>query len=393
LLNPNPTPIKLTFLVRSLDYGGAQRQLISLAKALDKNRFSVSVMAFYPGPLEQELVGSGVQVIPLNKRGRWEIFGFLRRLTYQVRLARPDVLHGYLDIPNLLALFLKLFVRTRVVWGLRASTIELDHYDWLHRLASRLERCFSGWADLIIINSTLGLERHVARGFPRQKMLVIPNGFDTEVFKPDRKAGEKLRGEWGVPLQAKLVGIVGRLDPMKDHQNFLQAAALVCRRADDAAIGLVSRDAHDARFVCVGDGPAGYGKELKTLANDLGLADKLIWQGATTDVAAVYNALDVLVSASRAEGLPNVVGEAMACGVPCVVTDVGDSGRLVAEHGIVVPPQNSGALAEGIIRCLATHLTVCGSHARARIFESFSLQRLAELSEEAIVSLAGPRQE
>ena len=391
-MNPNHTPIKLTFLVRSLDYGGAQRQLISLAKALDKNRFSVSVMAFYPGPLEHELVGSDVRVISLDKRGRWDILGFLLRLTHQVRLARPDVLHGYLDIPNLLALFLKLFVHTRVVWGLRASTIELDHYGWLHRLASRLERYFSGWADLIIINSTLGLERHVARGFPRQKMLVIPNGFDTEVFKPDRKKGEKLRGEWGVPLQAKLVGIVGRLDPMKDHQNFLRAAAQVCRHADDAAIGLVSRTAHDARFVCVGDGPADYRKELKILANDLGLADRLIWQGATADVAAVYNALDVLVSSSRAEGLPNVVGEAMSCGVPCVVTDVGDSRRLVGDRGIVVAPRDSAALAEGILRCLASNSSTSADNARAWIVESFSLQRLAELSEEAIVSLAGSTQ-
>ncbi len=372
--------------MRSLDYGGAQRQLISLAKTLDKNRFRVCVLAFYPGPLEQELAGSGVQVISLNKRGRWDILGFLRRLIRQVRLARPDVVHGYLDIPNLLALFLKLFVRTRVVWGLRASTIELEHYDWLHRVASTLERCFSRWADLIIVNSAAGFERSVARGFPREKMRMIPNGFDTEVFKPDREAGEKLRVEWGVPAQAKLVGIVARLDPMKDHQNFLQAAALVSCSTDEARSAAVS---DGVRFVCVGDGPADYRKELEILANDLGLADKLIWQDATTDVSTVYNALDVLVSSSLAEGLPNVVGEAMACGVPCVVTDVGDSRWLVGDLGNVVPPQNPDALADGILRCLASDLSASSSNSRARIVENSSLQRLAELTEEAIVSLAG----
>lgn len=378
--------------MRSLDYGGAQRQLISLAKALNNDRFSVSVLTFYPGALEPELAGSGVEVISLRKRGRWDVVGFLLRLIQQARRARPNVVHGYLDIPNLLAVFLKPLLRTRVVWGVRASKIEIERYDWLHRLASRLERCFSSRADLIIMNSRAGLERQVARGFPRDKIIVIPNGFDTEVFKPNREAGEKLRGEWGVAAQAKLVGIVGRLDPMKDHQNFLRAAALVCRRADQLGTALVPKDAPEVRFVCVGDGPGDYRHELSRLANDLGLADKIIWQNATTDVTAVYNALDVLVSASRAEGLPNVVGEAMACGIPCVVSDVGDSRWLVGDCGIVVPPQDPDALAEGINRSLAPESNAGGCNARARIIDNFSPQRLAELTEEAIVSLVASRQ-
>jgi glycosyltransferase involved in cell wall biosynthesis len=374
-LNSDHSPIKLTFLVRALDYGGAQRQLISLAKALDQSRFSVCVLTFYSGPLEQELAGSGVQVLSLNKRGRWDIFGFLRRLVSQVRRDRPDVLHGYLDIPNVLTLFLKLFVRTKAVWGLRASTIELEHYDWLHRLASRLEKLFARYADLIIINSAAGLEQHLARGFPPDKLIVIPNGFDTEVFEPDREAGEKLRREWGITEKTKLVGIVGRLDPMKDHQSFLRAAAVVARGTDDV------------RFLCVGDGPAGYLKDLKTLATDLDLTDRVIWRAATTNMRAVYNALDMLVSSSRAEGLPNVVGEAMACGVPCVVTDVGDSRWLVGDCGIVVPPQDPEALSKAIIHSLEAEGNEANNMARARIVENFSVQRLAGEFEAAIVSL------
>jgi len=387
-LNPQNAPIKLIFLVRSLDYGGAQRQLISLTKALDKRCFSVSILCFYRGALEQELAGSSVQVICLNKRGRWDIVGFLWRLIRQVRRTRPDVIHGYLDIPNLLSLLLKLFAHTKVVWGLRASTIELEHYDWLHRLAARLERCFSCWADRIIINSAAGLERQVVHGFPRDKMVVIANGFDTEQFQPNQKAGEKLREAWGVPMQTKLVGIVGRLDQMKDHQNFLQAAAIIAGRIGRQAAGLESPD---IRFVCVGEGPAAYHKELKELAADLALADKLSWQNATSDVAAVYNALDVLVSSSRAEGLANVIGEAMACGIPCVVTDVGDSRWLIGDCGEVVPPQNPAALAEAIMHCLRTDRHELGRKARARIVENFSTQRLATHTEEAIVSLVSPR--
>ncbi|HXM34930.1 MAG TPA: glycosyltransferase, partial [Pyrinomonadaceae bacterium] len=261
--------------------------------------------------------------------------------------------------------------------------------DWLQRLASESERRCARWVDLIIINSAAGLERHVARGFPRAKMVVIPNGFDTEVFKPDHKAGEKLRRQWAVPKQTKLVGIIGRLDPMKDHQNFFHAAALVARHVDDTRSALVAGRLDDVRFVCVGDGPAGYRKELKALANDLGLADRLIWQHATTEVVAVYNALDVLVSASRAEGLSNVVGEAMACGVPCVVTDVGDSRWLVGDCGIVVPSQNPESLAAGIIRALSADRTELAGEVRTRIVANFGNERLARRTEETIVSLAG----
>jgi glycosyltransferase involved in cell wall biosynthesis len=373
-----PKPIRLTFLVRALDYGGAQRQLVLLAKALDKQRFDVTVIAFYSGqPLEQELVASGVRFIGLNKRGRWDLLGFLRRLVQQTKAARPDVLMGYLDIPNLLALLLRRFVRARVVWGIRASTIDLHHYDWLHRLAARTERIFARYADLIIVNSVAGLEQNVARGFPRAKMIAIPNGFDTETFRPNRAAGKQQRAKWNVAPGTKLIGIVGRLDPMKDHRNFFEAAARV------------SLETNAARFVCVGDGPASYREELKTLANELGIGEKIIWQDAVPDLRGIYNALDVLVSASSAEGFPNVVGEAMACGVPCVVTDAGDSAMLVGDDdcGLIVPPRNSEALAAGMTRCFALDQNEIGSKARMRIIENFSVQRLAELTESATSSL------
>jgi len=255
-------------------------------------------------------------------------------------------------------------------------------------VASRAERWCSRFADLIIINSYTGLEQHVARGFPRKRMVVIPNGFDTEVFKPDREAGAKQRREWRVQEQTQLVGIVGRLDPMKDHQNFFRAAALVSKKMNDVSLRGSAGNRGEVFFVCVGDGPANYLEELKALANDLGIAESVIWQEATTAVAAVYNALDVLVSSSRAEGLSNAVGEAMACGVACVTTDVGDSRLLVGECGIFVPAQNSEALAEGIIRSLSGKQPELGNIARERIAANFSVQRLAQLTEEALVSVA-----
>ncbi len=371
--------IKLVFLVRSLNYGGAQRQLVTLAKALDKTRFEVSVLTFYSGqPLEKELEGTGVRVIPLDKRGRWDLFPFLSRLVRKARLLRPDIVHGYLDIPNVLALFLRPFVHARVVWGVRASEMKLRDYDWLFRFAARLERFLARFPDLIVANSVAAREHHIANGFPSARLVMISNGIDTEVFKPDEGARARLRNEWGIANTSPLIGTVGRIDPVKDLPVFLQAAAIVCR------------EINDVRFLCVGTGPAHYAQQLRSLAGDLSLADRVIWSDARLDVCAVYSALDLLVSSSRAESFPNAVAEAMSCGVPCVVTEVGDSALLVGDCGIVVPSQDPAALAAGIIRSLTANRTEIGKRGRTRITENFSVRQLAGRTEAVLVSLARP---
>ncbi|MCU1266149.1 MAG: glycosyl transferase group 1 [Acidobacteria bacterium] len=368
--------IRLTFLVRSLDFGGAQRQLVTLAKALDKTQFDVSVLTFYSGqPLEQELKNSGVRIISLDKRGRWDLFPFLRRLLREAKLLHPDILHGYLDIPNLLALLLKPFIHARVVWGVRAADMELRHYDWLRRLAARLERFLSRFPDLIIVNSVAALKYHIARSFPASRLMMIPNGIDTEVFRPDLSARVRMRSEWNIAEDTRLIGTVGRIDPVKDLPIFLQAAAIVCGQMTDA------------RFICVGTGRAEYVQELKTLAADLDLADRVIWAEARLDTPGIYSAIDLLVSSSRSESFPNAVAEAMSCGVPCIVTDVGDSALLVGEGGMVVPPRDAESLAAGIIRSLAAIDTGADNNGRARIIEHFSARQLAKRTADVLATL------
>lgn len=373
-MQQHPEKLKLAFLVRSLDFGGAQRQLVTLAKALDKSRFDINILTFYSGqPLEKELAGTGVRVISLDKRGRWDLFPFLLRLLQQTKRLRPDIIHGYLDIPNLLALLLKPFVHARVVWGVRASGMELRDYDWLLRLAGRLERLLARFPDLIIVNSVAAREHHIAQGFPERRLVMIPNGIDTEMFQPDMEARAKLRGEWGIAENTCLIGTVGRIDPVKDLSSFLRAAAIV------------SPQRPDARFICVGTGSSGYEQQLETLSADLGLTERIIWADARSDAAAVYNSLDLLVSSSRSESFPNAVAEAMACGVPCVVTDVGDSALLVGDCGIVVPTGNPEWLATGILAAIRTD---ADNNGRTRIIENFSDQQLAKRTEEALTSLA-----
>lgn len=368
--------MRIFFLIRSLNLGGAQRQLVVLAKGLQQRGHMVAVIVFYPGGFfEKELKGTSIPVISLNKRGRWDTPGFVLRLVKLLRHHKPDVLNSYLGAPNILTALLKpLFPRILMVWGVRASNMDLRKYDRLARLIYRVECWFSRFADLIIVNSYAGLSYAATCGFSTKKMIVIPNGIDTEQFKPSPKDGRRVRKEWNVPEHDKLIGLVGRLDPMKDHPTFLRAAALLLQKRQDV------------RFACVGDGRTNYQNDLFKLGEELGLKEQLIWTGARRDMPAVYNALDILTTSSYSEGFPNVIGEGMACGVPCVVTDAGDSEWIVRETGIVVPPGDPQSLADGWQLMLTSlnqpvdQKTIC----RQRIVDNFSANMLIELTEDKL---------
>lgn len=364
--------MKIAFLIRDLNYGGAQRQLVTLVKALDKQGFDITVLCFYPGgPLEKNLEDSQVKVISLEKRGRWDLFSFFWRLVHCLKDIQPDVLHGYLSESNVLTTFVKpFFPSTRIIWGVRVSDVDLIYSDWLSRLNFQWECFFSRFADLIIVNSKAGRDYHLAHGFPADKMVVIPNGIDSDRFKPDLEAKVKVRSEWGIPDDTLLIGMVGRLAPMKDYPTFLKAAALLCN------------DRQDVRFVCVGSGSEDYTQELYQLTAQLNLSEKVIWAGSRADMPAVYNAFDILCSSSAyGEGFANVIGEAMACGIPCVVTDVGDSAWIVENVGTVVPAQNPEALVAGwrsLIEQQQYKNTELKLNARTRIISEFNGNKLLQ---------------
>ena len=203
--------MKIFFLIRSLDCGGAERQLIVLSKGLCERGHDVVISAFYAGaPLEKELGDTKVRILPLKKSGRWDVFGFMLRLIQAVREERPHVLHGYLWDPNLFTVVLKpLFPNIKIVWGIRSSGRDLSKETWLERASIKLNYWLSRFPDAIIANSQVGRDDYVAQGFPGEKMVVIPNGVDTERFRPDHKARRRIRGEWNVTEDIRVVGLVG----------------------------------------------------------------------------------------------------------------------------------------------------------------------------------------
>lgn len=367
----------ITFLIRSLDVGGAERQLVELATGLHRRGWRVKVVTFYPGgPLEKDLRKAQVPMVSMNKRGRWDL-GFLWRLARYLRSDGADILHGYLPLSNILLVLLRPKKGVPVVWGVRASNMDLGRYDWLARVEFMLANALSRFADLVVCNSEAGRAYHVAGGLCAPRLVVIPNGIDTARFRPDPHARAELRREWGVGDREKVVGVVARLDVMKDHPNFLRAAARV------------SESHPGTRFVCVGGGAGHYREELRALATTLGLDRRLHWVDLRDDVWRVYNALDVAVlSSAFGEGFPNVVAEAMATGVPCVVTDVGDAAAVVGGRGWVCPPRDSAALAQGIAAALEAEAGL-RHRLRERVCGEFSSEALLERTAACLLELLG----
>jgi glycosyltransferase involved in cell wall biosynthesis len=372
--------MRILLLCRSLGFGGTERQLILLANGLAERGHVVTVASFYvETPGLQSFLEPAVECIGLGKRGRFHVLAPLLALRRAVRARRPDVVCGFLPVPNLATLAVYgMRPRPRIVWGLRASDMDMRHYDWLSRLTYRLEAALHGLADLAIVNSQAGLRVAERRGYARSRLTVVYNGVDTDRFRPDADARRRVRRELGIPESCLLVGHVARIDPMKDHAGFVQAMGLLARRRDDV------------RALCVAAGTREQVQALRQHARESRLETVLQVVEATPAIEEVLAALDVFCLSSRfGEGFPNVVVEAMACGVPCVVTAVGDAAELVGDAGEVSRPGDAADLADRIERMLV-RLRLEGEPLRHRNrsrAQDFSIARLVDATERILAGL------
>ena len=366
---------------RGLTVGGTERQIVALAEGLAARGHAVRIVTFYgDNPLGAGLAGRGVELVSLDKSGRWDLFGFIGRFLGQVRKWRPDAIYSFLPVSNIVALSAKLArPRLPVVWGVRTAFLDLSRHDWLTRHSYTLEARAAWLADTVIANSHAALAYLKQRGFANRRIKVVLNGIDVDRFHSDPEARDRLRAEWGVGHGSKLVGTVARLDPEKGIELFLEAAARMI--ANDPSVV----------FIAVGGGSAAYRETLVALAGKRGLGGKIIWAGPRSDMPAVYAALDLLVLASPNEGTSNVVLEALACGLPVVATDVGDNKRAIGDCGQVVPLGEAGALAEAIARQLdrvARDGATLAAQCRRRILDDYTLDTMVAATEAILRELA-----
>lgn len=364
--------MKILFLARQLNIGGAERQLVIVANELASRGHEVVIASFYPGGvLSKQLDSRRVRLISLEKRSRWDLLSLYVRVLRVIGQERPDVLHGWMHTQNVIATMFRIFhPKVKLFWCVRSANLDMV-LDRVETIMVWLQTRLSIFADCIVVNSVAGLEYAVSEGIAREKMVFIPNGIDTNVFYPAETEGQRVRAEWGIGEGEKVIGKVARFDPIKNHPLFLKAAARI------------AAERPDVRFVCVGHGDASYLKQLQDLTRSLGIQDKVLWVNARPDVRAVYNALDIFCSTSTSEGFPNVIGEAMACARHCVVTDVGDSKLVVGRTGISVPSDDVEALVAALRETLDSN--ALNLRARQRILENFTVAHLGDKTERVLI--------
>ena len=363
--------MKITHIITGLAAAGAETTLYHLLAALDRQEYQNEVISLTDrGPTAARIENLGVPVRALGMMRSMPNPLAIRRIAKILRRSRPQIVQTWMYHSNLLGgLAAQAAGGIPVIWGIHHSKI--DSRDTKRFTVWTVRACawFSRQLPVRIICCANSSElAHVQLGFDAQKMEVIYNGIDSELFQPTPGARLALRSRLGIPSDALLIGMAGRLHRHKDHKNFFAAARLL------------HREFPDVHFVLCGEGLVPENPKLSAEVAD-GLQGCCHLLGLQRDMRAFYSGLDIAANSSLSEAFPLAVGEAMACGIPCVVTDVGDSPTIVGHTGRIVPAQQPSLMASAwgeLIRTGAETRQILGQAARERVVTHFSLTQFAQ---------------
>lgn len=366
--------MKIIHIVTGLEVGGAERMLHKLLSELSDspNIDSYVISLLEEGPLADPIKRLGISVRTVGmKRGSirpdkiWLLYRWICKID-------PDITQTWMYHGNLLGgVVARLAGCPRVVWNIRNSNLDPQAEKrttiWTMKACAFLSKSVP---DHIITCATTAGRVHAEYGYDTGRMSVIPNGFQTDHFQPDKQARISVRDNLGLEPATPVVGMVARFHPQKDHEMFIRAGRYIRDRCPNV------------HFVLCGTDVTSKNEKLDALIKEKQLEDDFSLLGRRTDIARLMASFDVAaLSSSFGEAFPNVVGEAMACGIPCVVTDVGDAASIVGDTGRVVQPQNEKAFAEACVDLLemsSQERNQLGAHARERVIENYSLPAVAD---------------
>ena len=338
------------------------------AKELKRQGVDVCVAYFYgENAFAAELADANVETVRLTGSAGGSLLTSLRAYRQFLRGRQPDIVFAYMPLANIVAATARILSgrkAPRVAFGVRASAVSAAEGSLARRGSALLEMLLSRVADSVVCNSEAGLKAITAAGWRVDKGVIIANGIDTVAFAPpstDRRA--RMRQQLGYSDEHFVVVVPARYDEFKDHDLLLHAI----RRA--------VLELPTLRVYCCGGGERRR-TELSELAETLGIGDHVSLAGRTNSVLDVYHAADCLCLPSKSEGFPNVIGEGMACALPCVATDVGDVRAILGDVGLVTEPGNADTLADALIDAAGGRSRGLGVRARALVLESYSVERL-----------------
>lgn len=378
--------LRILFVITGLEAAGAERMLLKLASGMSA-RFEPAVVSLTErGVLASDFERAGVQVTALRMSGPGSVPGAVARLVAHIRSWRPQVVSTWMYHADLIGgLASRLAGVSAVAWNIRNSDLSAERSARATRAVVRINARLSRWVPkLVLCCSEVAQQIHIDLGYAADRFLRIPNGFDLDQYRPMPEAGASVRQELDIAPGAPLIGLVGRWHPQKNHHGFIRAAELLRRRFADV------------HFLIVGSGCDPANRELVHWIGEAGLTANVRLLGQRSDIPRLTAALDIASSSSVfGEAFPNVLGEAMACAVPCVTTDVGDSAHIVADTGRVVPAGNSPALAAAWADLLIMpkgDRLLLGEAARERVRRNFELGAVRRRYEEVFLALATERQ-
>jgi glycosyltransferase involved in cell wall biosynthesis len=316
----------------------------------------------------EELTAEGIDVQSLNVQADYyKLPKAVLQLTSRIRRFKPDVVQSWMYMADFFGGISSHLAApsTPMIWTIRHSTLD-------PAIDSRaLRGCAAGCARLsrrvpsrIVLNSHAAVPIHAAAGYDESKMQIVPNGFDVSRFAPSEQLRLETRVRLGIPENAPVIGRVARFHANKDHLTFLKAATIVLKKRPDA------------RFLVCGEPQTISSAQVQHDIDSSGLTDAAQLVELQSDIVPLNCAFDVATCSSITEAFPNVIGEAMSCGVPCVSTDVGDAAMIIGETGRVVPAQEPQQFAEALLEILqlpAVNRRQLGAAARRRVVNNFEL--------------------
>ena len=368
---------KILFISTGLGTGGAETMLYQILSRIDRTKFEpivVSLMGIDTYGKSIEALNVPVHTLEPNP-GQLPVHK-IRQLSRIIHQQQPDLIQGWMYHGNLAAQFSSLISGKKipVLWSIHHSLHSLGSEKLLTQALIRLGGLTAQLVSKIAFVSQKSREQHQKLGYPAENSCSIPNGFDISSLKPSATIREQFRQELGLASESMLIGLIARYHPMKDHANFLKAA------------GILLTEFPDTNFLLVGTDVDRQNHRLTNLISELNIGDRVHLLGERRDIPKIVPALDIMTSSSAfGEAFPLVIGEAMSCGVPCVVTDIGDSASIVGDSGIVVSPKNPQALANGwknLILLGTEARKALGVKARQKVIEHYSLDTVVAQYEE-----------